>query len=64
MLIKIEYIYNNPVKAGMGLYQYFTRQAKDRPYLLHALSENLILATNNTNEFGRIPGLSLQNWAE
>lgn len=30
----------------------------------HALSENLILITNNTNEFSRIPGLSLQNWAD
>ncbi len=30
----------------------------------HALSENLILVTNNTGEFGRIPGLALQNWIE
>jgi tRNA(fMet)-specific endonuclease VapC len=30
----------------------------------HALSENLILVTNNTGEFGRIPGLALQNWSE
>jgi tRNA(fMet)-specific endonuclease VapC len=30
----------------------------------HALSENLILVTNNTNEFSRIPGLSLQNWVD
>ncbi len=29
----------------------------------HALSENLILITNNAGEFSRIPGLSLQNWA-
>lgn len=28
----------------------------------HALSENLILVTNNTGEFNRVPGLSLQNW--
>ncbi len=28
----------------------------------HALSENLILITNNAGEFSRIPGLSLQNW--
>ncbi len=30
----------------------------------HALSEKLILVTNNTGEFGRIPGLSLNNWAD
>jgi predicted nucleic acid-binding protein len=29
----------------------------------HALSENLILVSNNTGEFGRIPGLVLQNWS-
>ncbi len=29
----------------------------------HALSEHLILVTNNTDEFKRIPGLSLENWA-
>jgi len=30
----------------------------------HAVSENLVLITNNTKEFSRIPGLRLQNWAE
>jgi len=30
----------------------------------HALSENLILVTNNVNEFSRIPGLPLQNWVD
>ncbi len=30
----------------------------------HALSEGLILVTNNTNEFNRIPNLILKNWAE
>lgn len=30
----------------------------------HALSENLTLVTNNTNEFSRVPSLSLQNWAD
>lgn len=29
----------------------------------HALSENLILITNNTKEFQRINNLSLENWA-
>ncbi len=30
----------------------------------HALSEKIILVTNNTNEFSRIPNLALKNWAE
>ncbi|WP_231702655.1 type II toxin-antitoxin system tRNA(fMet)-specific endonuclease VapC [Desulfocucumis palustris] len=30
----------------------------------HALSESLILVTNNTNEFKRIPSLTLQNWVD
>jgi len=30
----------------------------------HARSENLVLVTNNTKEFSRIPKLQLQNWAE
>jgi tRNA(fMet)-specific endonuclease VapC len=30
----------------------------------HALSENLILVTNNTKEFNRIPNLPLRNWAD
>ncbi|MBZ4654222.1 MAG: type toxin-antitoxin system VapC family toxin [Peptococcaceae bacterium] len=30
----------------------------------HALSEDLILVTNNTKEFSRIPNLTLKNWAE
>ncbi|MEW6623021.1 MAG: type II toxin-antitoxin system VapC family toxin [Bacillota bacterium] len=30
----------------------------------HAVSENLILITNNTDEFSRIPNLQLENWAE
>ena len=29
----------------------------------HARSRGLILATNNTREFGRIEGLRLENWA-
>jgi tRNA(fMet)-specific endonuclease VapC len=28
----------------------------------HALSENLILVTNNLKEFSRIPKLKLENW--
>ncbi len=28
----------------------------------HALSENLILVTNNTKEFQRVPNLKLENW--
>lgn len=30
----------------------------------HALSEDLILVTNNTGEFSCIPGLALQNWSD
>ena len=30
----------------------------------HALSENLVLITNNTRKFSRIPKLHLQNWTE
>jgi len=30
----------------------------------HALSENLILVTNNTREFQRVKGLKLENWVE
>ena len=28
----------------------------------HAKSEDLILVTNNTGEFDRVPGLKLENW--
>jgi len=28
----------------------------------HALSQNLILVTNNTKHFGNITGLKLENW--
>ena len=30
----------------------------------HAISEDLILVTNNTREFERVPGLRIENWAE
>lgn len=30
----------------------------------HAKAEKLILVTNNTKEFERVPGLKLENWAE
>ncbi len=30
----------------------------------HALSERIILVTNNTKEFSRVPNLALENWAE
>jgi tRNA(fMet)-specific endonuclease VapC len=29
----------------------------------HALAEGLTVVTNNTREFERVPGLSLENWA-
>lgn len=28
----------------------------------HALGKNLVLVTNNTREFERVPGLKLENW--
>ena len=28
----------------------------------HALANNLVLVTNNTREFERVPGLKLENW--
>jgi tRNA(fMet)-specific endonuclease VapC len=30
----------------------------------HAKAADLILVTNNTREFNRIPGLKIENWAE
>lgn len=30
----------------------------------HALSEDIILVTNNTKEFSRISNLTIKNWAE
>jgi tRNA(fMet)-specific endonuclease VapC len=30
----------------------------------HARSEGLILVTNNTREFSRMPGLRIENWVE
>ncbi len=30
----------------------------------HALSENLVLVTNNEKEFQRIPSLKIENWAK
>jgi tRNA(fMet)-specific endonuclease VapC len=30
----------------------------------HALSQQTTLVTNNTREFDRVPGLTLENWAQ
>lgn len=30
----------------------------------HALNLGLVLVTNNVREFGRVPGLRVENWAE
>lgn len=36
--------------------------AMDMLIAAHALSASMTLVTNNTKEFGRIPGLRLENW--
>lgn len=36
----------------------------DTQIAAHALAENLILVSNNTHHYERIPGLKLENWAE
>lgn len=30
----------------------------------HAKSEGLVMVTNDVREFGRVPGLEIENWAE
>jgi tRNA(fMet)-specific endonuclease VapC len=36
--------------------------ANDTWIAAHALAENLTLVTNNEREFGRVPGLRIENW--
>jgi tRNA(fMet)-specific endonuclease VapC len=36
--------------------------ANDLWIAAHALAEGLILVSNNTGEFSRVPGMSLENW--
>jgi tRNA(fMet)-specific endonuclease VapC len=38
--------------------------ANDMLIAAHARCLDLILVTNNTSEFGRVPGLKLENWTE
>ena len=38
--------------------------ALDTMIAAHALSQQSTLVTNNTREFARVPGLSLENWVE
>ena len=37
--------------------------ALDTMIAAHALAINVVLVTNNTREFERVPGLRLENWA-
>ncbi|HTX77127.1 MAG TPA: type II toxin-antitoxin system VapC family toxin [Terracidiphilus sp.] len=36
--------------------------ANDLLIAAHARCEGLVLVTNNTREFGRVPGLQIENW--
>lgn len=36
--------------------------ANDLLIAAHARCEELVLVTNNTREFGRVPGLQIENW--
>ena len=36
--------------------------ANDLLIAAHARCEDLVLVTNNTREFGRVPGLQIENW--
>ena len=38
--------------------------ALDTMIAAHALSQQSTLVTNNTHEFARVPGLSLENWVQ
>ena len=38
--------------------------ALDMLIAAHAISRNLIVVTNNTKHFGRIPNLKIENWFE
>lgn len=37
--------------------------ANDLLIAAHARCEGLVLVTNNTREFGRVPGLRIENWS-
>ena len=38
--------------------------ANDLHIAAHARSEGLVVVTNNTSEFSRVPGLMLENWVD
>jgi tRNA(fMet)-specific endonuclease VapC len=38
--------------------------ANDLLIAAHARTLGLILVTNNTREFSRVPGLTIENWTE
>jgi len=40
------------------------KDALDKLIAAHAVSLNAILVTNNTRDFARYPGLSIENWIE
>jgi tRNA(fMet)-specific endonuclease VapC len=35
----------------------------DMPIAAHAMTTGMVLATNNTDEFGRVRGLALEDWS-
>lgn len=63
-----------PMPAGVAEHYGRTRSALERNgtsiggndlwLAAHALAENLVLVTNNTREFERVPGLAVENWCD
>lgn len=63
-----------PLPAGVAAHYGRTRSALEKNgtpiggndlwLAAHALAENLVLVTNNTREFERVPGLTVENWCD